>query len=354
MKQREAEASVEQLKKDIAGGELKRFYLLYGSERYLRNFYEKKLLAAMGGQRDDMNTNIFDTNPVATTAVIDQALTMPFFADRRIVVVRYSGFFDKSTEDLADFLAEAPETTSFIFVEDTADARLKLYKQVAKLGLVVEFTTQSDRYLLQNIGAYLKKNEKRISQEDARYMLDVIGTDMGKLMAELDKLVCYCLDKDVITREDIDTICSRSIEDRIFEMIDAVMKKDIKTCLDRYEDLLALKVAPSKIVMMLEKQLLWMLQIKSLMDAGQPREMVIENVASNREVDPVTGEIKKTRGAIGEWQAGIYYRQAQHMTMSELQRAVLYCATADEDFKTGRMNERSAAETLMVKLCKLK
>lgn len=352
MKPKDAAASLEQLKKDLSGGELKRFYLLFGSERYLRNFYEKKLLKAMGGSRDDMNTNIFDMNPVQASSIIDAAQTMPFFADRRVVVVRYSGFFKKNADELADFLSQAPDTTSFIFVEDEADARLKLYKQISKLGRCVEFTTQSDRYLLQNIGAFLKKQNQRIGQDDAEYFLGVIGTDMGKLMSELEKLSAYAMDRDVITREDIDTICSRNIEDRIFEMIDAVMRRDIHTVMDRYEDLLALKLAPVRIVVMLEKQFLWMLQLKSMSeDAGMHLTDIINTIAFRQEVDEETGEVKRSRGEIGEFQVKKYLQQASHMSSAELQRAVSLCETADEDFKTGRMNDKMATETLLVKLC---
>jgi DNA polymerase-3 subunit delta len=351
MKPREAAESLEQLKKDLASGNIRKAYLLFGSERYLRNFYEKKLLAAMGGARDDMNTNIYDTSPVSTSDIIDQAQTMPFFAENRVIVVRYSGFFKKNPEDLANFLAKSPDTTKFIFVEDEADARLKIYKQVADLGLVVEFTTQPDRYLLQNIGAYLKKADKRMSQDDAAYMLDVIGTDMGKLMSELEKLISYAYDREVITRDDIDAICSKNVEDRIFEMIDAIMKKDMQTCMERYEDLLALKVQPARIIVMLEKQFLWMLQLKSMYDSGYNNRDIIDMIAYKKETDPETGAVKKARGSIGEFQVRIYLEQALRMESSELQRAVALCGKADESFKTGRMNDRMAAEVLMTGLC---
>ncbi|MBP5702775.1 MAG: DNA polymerase III subunit delta [Lachnospiraceae bacterium] len=351
MKPRDAAASLEQLKKDLSEGNLRNCYLLFGCERYLRNFYEKKLISALGGSRDDMNTNIFDTNPVSAADVISQAQTLPFFADRRIVVVRYSGFFKKNSDELADFIGEAPDTTTFIFVEDDADARLKLYKQIAKHGLCVEFTTQSDRYLLQNIGAYLKKNNKRMSEDDARYMLDVIGNDMGRLMSELEKLISYALEKEVVTREDIDAICSRNIEDRIFEMIDSIMKKDIRTCLERYEDLLALRIAPVKIIVMLQNQFLWMLQLKSMYDSGYNSRDIIENVAYKKETDPETGAVKKARGSIGEFQVKIYLEQALRMETSELQKAITLCERADESFKTGKMNERMAVEVLMAGLC---
>lgn len=353
MKPREAAESLEQLKKDLASGNIRKAYLLFGSERYLRNFYEKKLLAAMGGSRDDMNTNIYDTSPVSSSDIIDQAQTMPFFAENRVIVVRYSGFFKKNPDDLASFLSKAPDTTKFIFVEDEADARLKMYKQVADLGLCVEFTTQPDRYLLQNIGAYLKKADKRMSQDDAAYMLDVIGTDMGKLMSELEKLISYAYEREVITREDIDAICSKNVEDRIFEMIDAIMKKDMQVCMDRYEDLLALKVQPARIIVMLEKQFLWMLQLKSMAENGYHQQEIVETIAFKKESDPETGAVKKTRGPIGEYQVKIYLQQASPIALADLQKAVSLCETADEDFKTGRMNERMAAEALMVKLCKL-
>ena len=351
MKPREAAASLEQLKKDLSEGNYRKCYLLFGCERYLRNFYEKKLIAALGGSRDDMNTNIFDTNPISAADVISQAQTLPFFADRRIVVVRYSGFFKKNSEELAEFISEVPETTTFIFVEDEADARLKMYKQIAKNGLCVEFTTQPDRYLLQNIGAFLKKNGKRMSEDDARYLLDVIGSDMGRLMSELEKLISYALDREVVTKKDIDEICSRNIEDRIFEMIDAIMRKDIRTCLDRYEDLLALKVSPVKIIVLLENQFLWMLQLKSMYDSGYNNQSIIENVAYKKETDPDTGAVKKARGAIGEYQVKIYLEQALRMETTELQRAVALCGKADESFKTGKMNDRMAAEVLMTGLC---
>ena len=182
-------------------------------------------------------------------------------------------------------------------------------------------------------------------------MLDVIGNDMGRLMSELEKLISYALEKEVVTREDIDAICSRNIEDRIFEMIDSIMKKDIRTCLDRYEDLLALKIPPVKIIVMLQNQFLWMLQLKSMYDSGYNSRDIIENVAYKKETDPETGAVKKARGAIGEFQVRIYLEQALRMETSELQKAISLCERADESFKTGKMNERMAVEVLMAGLC---
>ncbi len=354
MKPFEAQASLEKLKKDIKSGDFKRCYLLFGQERYLRNHYEKMLLKALGGSKDDMNTTFFDTSGVSVPAIIDQAETLPFFADRRIIVIRYSGLFVKNGDELAEYLDKAPETTTFIFVEDNADGRVKLYRQISKHGLCTEFVTQNTTYLLQNIGAFLKKYNTRISEKDAKYLIDVIGADMGNLMSELEKLTAFVLGRDVITRDDIDCICCKDYRDRIFGMIDAIMAGDVKACMKEDEDLVALKIEPVKIIPMLEKQFMWMMQLKGMRLKGDNRDTIVDKIAFKKSVNPETGEVKKGRGEIGEFQIDIYLRQAMHMEMGQLQRALALCADADLSFKSGKMNDRIAAETLMVKLCTLR
>jgi len=88
-------------------------------------------------------------------------------------------------------------------------------------------------------------------------------------------------------------------------------------------------------------------------DNGFHQNDIIETIAYKKETDPESGQVKRTRGPIGEYQVKIYLQQASPMLIGDLQKAVSLCETADEDFKTGRMNERMAAEALMVKLCKL-
>lgn len=373
-KAREASGSIEKLKNDIKTGEFKSCYLLHGSEGYLRGFYEKKLLKALGADSEDMNTNIFNTYPVDVSEVISQAQTMPFFADRRIVVVRYGYLFGRpqkkgkeskedddegakkgkssgAGDDLASLLENCPETTTIVFVEEYADARKKLYKQVAKSGLCIEFVPQTDSYLMQNIGSFLKKADMRISEKDARYLLDIIGSDMGNLNCELGKLVSFAYGRDVITREDIDTICCKDYQDRIFDMIDAIMKKDIKGSMAEYENLLAQRVPGAMIIPMLEKQFLWMLQLRGMRLDGDDMDTIKSKVVYKTEKDPKTGETRQKKGEIGDYQVGKYLEQAAHMEMSELQRAVSLCATADQSFKSGLMSDRVAAEILITRLC---
>ena len=73
------------------------------------------------------------------------------------------------------------------------------------------------------------------------YFLDKVGTDMENIQGELEKVFCYVLERDTITKEDIDAVCVTQITNHIFEMVDAVAAGNQQKALDLYYELLALK-----------------------------------------------------------------------------------------------------------------
>ena len=127
---------------DIKTGQFKQIYLLYGEEQYLIRQYRDKLKKAMVAEGDTMNFSSFEGNDINQKEIIDLAETLPFFADRRMILIEDSGLFKKSAEELADYMASVPETTCFVFVEKEIDKKTKMYKAVNKIGSVVEFKRQ--------------------------------------------------------------------------------------------------------------------------------------------------------------------------------------------------------------------
>ena len=71
---------------------------------------------------------------------------------------------------------------------------------------------------------------------------------MSNIEKELEKLLCYTMDRSVITGEDIDAVCTTQINNRIFAMVQAVAEQNQKKALDLYYDLLALKEPPMRIL----------------------------------------------------------------------------------------------------------
>lgn len=87
------------LSQHIKSGEFKPVYLIYGPEDYLRKQYRDKMKAAMIGQ-DTMNYSYFEGKNISVKALIDLGETLPFFSERRLIVVENSGFFSSAQEEL--------------------------------------------------------------------------------------------------------------------------------------------------------------------------------------------------------------------------------------------------------------
>ena len=147
---------------------------------------------------------------------------MPFFAERRVIVVENSGMFKKASDQLADYIRQISPTAYFVFVETEVDKRGRLYKAVKDTGRAVEFARQNEATLQKWILVQLKKEGKQITQADLQYFLQRVGSDMENISRELEKLFCYTLGKAAVTQEDIEAVCTRQIGNQIFDMVESI------------------------------------------------------------------------------------------------------------------------------------
>ena len=114
------EIIVKVINEQIKTGEFQSVYLLYGEEEYLKKQYRDKLKKAISGD-DTMNYSYFEGNKIVVKEVIDMANTLPFFAEKRLIVIENSGFFKSSQEELADFIKNMPDYLIFVFVDSEVD-----------------------------------------------------------------------------------------------------------------------------------------------------------------------------------------------------------------------------------------
>ena len=197
---------------------------------------------------DTMNYSYYEGKNTPVKEAIDLAETLPFFAEHRLIVFENTGFFKTAAgADLADYIKDMPETTCFIFVEEEIDKRNRLYKAVKAKGYIAELSTQDAGTLKRWVAGLVRKEQKQISESVIVYFLDKVGTDMENIQGELEKVFCYALERDTITKEDIDAVCVTQITNHIFEMVDAVAAGNQQKALDLYYELLALKEPPMRI-----------------------------------------------------------------------------------------------------------
>lgn len=319
------------LNEDIKTGQFKPAYLLYGEEAYLKKQYKDKLTKAMLPESDTVNYAYYEGKGTNPAELIDLAETMPFFADRRLIVVENSGFFKNATPELADYIKNMPETACFIFVESEVDKRGKMYKAVKDKGRAVEMGRQDEKTLLYWLAGMVKKEGKQIKESTARYLVAKTGTDMENLEKEMEKLFSYTLGQTEITVQDVDEICTTQVTNKIFDMVEAVAAKQQKQALDYYYDLLALKEPPMWILYLLARQFKLLMEVKDLSGRGYDKP-----------------QIAKTAG-LHPFVAGKYIKQCRSFSKEELRSIMEEAANTEEMVKTGRLNDRMSVELFIVK-----
>lgn len=319
------------LNEDLKTGQLNRVYLLYGEEAYLKKQYKDKLKNAMVSPNDNMNYAYYEGKGINVNEVIDLAETLPFFAERRLIVLEDTGFFKNASAEFADYIKDMPETTSIIFVETEVDKRGKLYKAVQAKGRAVELGRQDENTLIRWVASNVKQEQKQISENTVRYFLAKVGTDMENIQKELEKLFCYTLDKDCIATEDVEEICTTQITNQIFDMVNAVADKKQRKALEFYNDLLALKEPPMRILALLTRQFKLLLEVKTMDKLGYGRKEIAEKVGINPFV-------------VGKYQA-----QAKAFSEKELRQIMEDSVETDEAIKTGRLADTLGVELFIMK-----
>ena len=325
---------MKRIAQDIKSGTFCNSYLLYGEEAYLRKQYRDNLKKALVSEDDTMNCSIFSGKEINVNEVIDLAGTMPFFAEHRVIIVENSGLFKAAANDrLIELLKAMPQTSYLIFVEEEVDKRGKLYKAVTANGYAALCEMQDEATLKKWIMGLLKKENKMITADALNLLLDKTGTNMENIKREVEKLVCYKYFDEGITAEDVEELCTIQIQNRIFDMVEAVAAKNQKTALALYYDLLALKEAPMKILALIARQFHMLLQVREMKQKGYPENEIAQKTGLNPYY------LKKK-----------YIPQAAQFPLSKLEAALRACVDAEERVKTGKMPDTMSVELIIVGL----
>ena len=337
---------------DIKENSFKQVYLLYGPESYLLRQYRDKLFAALDINNPDnaMNISEFKGSGIDENEIISIADTIPFFAEARTIVITDSGFFKSSPDKLADYIKkDIPESTRIIFIENEkgdpeqsdkaeakeVDKRSKMFKAVKEKGSAVLFSTQSETVLKSWIANRLLKScDRKISGQTLDYFLSKTGFSMCNIKNETDKLISYTEGKTEITAEDIDDIVTPRTQDKVFDMINAMVRGKQKEALSLYYDMLSLRVPTQKILFNVINQFNSMLMAKELRQKGCNSATIAE---------------KMRLGAANSWRVDKMLSNANEYSVEQLKDAVICGVQTDERIKKGLISDRLGLEMLIIK-----
>lgn len=327
---------MKELKKQWKQGEFHKCYLFYGSETYLIKNYEKALHEAiLPPGAEGLNYEILEGKKATAASVMDAVETLPFLNDKRLVLVRNSEFFQKGSrkeegELLLDFMENLPESSCLLFIEEKAEKNIRLYKAVAKFGVVVEFKSLTEKEIISWMKKTCKSQGILLSENAALHLLRITDNSMENLEREVGKLTAYKAEGGEIQIEDIDAVCSVSLEAKVFDLIRSVSRGHTEEAVSLYGNLMRMKESPFMVLSLLTRHFRFMLECK----------LLSQNGATN-------GEIAQ-RLEIRDFAVRDYLKQASDFEKKELEQALRDCLQTDLDIKNGKMSEELAVELLLI------
>lgn len=264
-------------------------YLVTGTEDYLiqeirQAFFERMTTDDL----EELNFMSFDLEESSLGAVIDEAETLPFFGDYRLIFVEKPFFLtgekknlslEQDLDSLLDYLKQPLETSVVVFWANypKLDARKKATKALKKTT-VIDAAPLQERDLRNFLQRYLSNEQVKISQEAFDLFLRLTDFDLSKAMNELEKLLVSVGKGGTITLSLVENLVPKTLEHNIFQLTEQILKGDTEKAYQTYEDLHLQGEETIKLTAILIGQIRLFLQTKILQKVGYQQANIAETL----------------------------------------------------------------------------
>ena len=263
----------------IKTGAFSALYVLHGQENYIKSAAFDGLIGkAVPKSGRDFNLVQFDGKGLNLNELYNAVLTLPVFAQYRVVVVRdYTPKSDWAShkENLTKIFSALCDSVILIFMQqsvvfDKKSAADKAFLTlVNKFGCEVDFVPKDLAFIADALMKAAANRDCSLSSQTARHLINRCGTSLSELINECEKLCAYAK-KGEITREDIDALCHQRMEQSIFDLSKAVMAKNSAAAFAIIDKLFYLREEPVVILAALSSAFIDLYRAKQAKDSGVP------------------------------------------------------------------------------------
>lgn len=281
-------------------------YIFKGDEKYLKKeAVENFKKALLEKESEAFNFNVYDAGKCDLKEVVNTLRSVPFISGKRLVVLRDAAASIDEKNILVEY-AKNPSRNSCLIIDISKEGlNSDFYGNIRRYAEEISFTPPKGGRLILWIQKEIKKRGKSISNDAAVLLSEIKTDDQDGLVNEVEKLVSYIGKRSMVSMGDVEVITGGSVSQTIFELVDALSKKDAKAAL----------IISNK-----------------LLKAGKA--------------------VPEFLGMIG-WQIRKIKRVKDRrvFTKKEADSAIEYLFEADREIKTGRIKPQDALEMLIIRIC---
>lgn len=303
---------------------MNKIYLIYGEEDYFIN----KEIDKIKNEYKDYEVVSYDMTLNNISDALEDALMGSLFSSNKLIICTNSFFLtgtkceiEHKIDDLLKYLTIDSDNILVISVNsDTLDNRKKIVKELNKFK-VIKCDKLKPNELNKFIKDYCKNNNYKINEDAVNLMIERLNDNLYIISSELDKMFLYKED-DVITKKDVSEVVSRVINTNIFDLINAIVEKNIDKALFVYDDLLLINEEEIKLIVTLANQFRLIYQVKSMFKSGYSELDISKSLG----VHPY--RIKLANGV--------------NIKMDDILKILRSLASLDENIKTGKVDKKEA------------
>lgn len=265
-------------------------YLVLGTEKFLQDQVRTEILKKIKiDGEDDLNFLSFDMENSSIDEVFAEAETLPFFGDQRLVFVENPYFLtgekgtnsiDQNTDLLVNYLKEPLETTVLVIFApyEKLDERKKVTKQLKKTAITIDVKQLDEKAVRQYLLNTLENSEIKMDRQAIDLFLRLTDLDLSKMMRELQKILLYGQEQEVITVKEIEQLVPKTLEHNLFDMTQYILSGRTEQALRLFQDLVTQSEETIKINAILLSQIRLFLQTKFLVKIGYQQANIAETL----------------------------------------------------------------------------
>lgn len=322
-------------------------YLFYGKQTYIMNNLKEQVLnKVLSKDERDFNLSIYDMEETPIDIAIEDAETLPFIGEKRVVIINRPFFLtgertkqkvEHNLEQFEAYISKPSDYTIFIIMApyEALDKRKKIVKNLMKHAETFELTKLTDDLIYETLKQTTDDFHVGFPKESFQKLLEWVGPNMNQLVNEVQKMALYCGEGEDITLEVIENLVAKSLESNVFSLIDKIMNHQLSDAFRILYDLYKLKEEPIRLLALISRQIRIIYQVSIYSHQGYAQKQI-------------AGIIK-----VHPFAVKVAARQLGSFSQEALRQALELCTETDYKMKTGQMDKFIALELLIHQISSL-
>ncbi len=312
-------------------------YLLYGEETYRIKQSLKTIIAQYVDEDDPFSLSYHDARKVSFDIILEDLTTIPFLSEYKVVVVEHANFLSSNNDtqievkQLENYLANENPSSILILIGDfdKLDSRKAICKKIKESWKIYICNRLDEKSKTSYIEEQIKNRGLKINLKAKNKFIQYVPLDMMVIQSELDKL---CLYHDNIDEEVVEALTSRTLNDDVFALVNAVVQKNIKKALLLWKDFEVLNVEVIYLISLLASQFRFMYQVRSLMDQNKGKEAIAKSLHAH------------------PYRVQVVMQSCYRLKCEDILERLAQLASLDQQIKAGQIDKKLGFELFLLKI----